>query len=108
MLVIKNIEKLKKKTIGAWKVTGVETNYQRSSSFSEHNYTIILGRSDQYGAAVIIERIAGQFGYNVSVCYEEYDNVIDLRAISKKQLLDKDTFFGGIQKILDTEYNKTN
>lgn len=108
MLVIKNIEKLEKKTIGAWEIVEVNKDYQRSSSFSEHNYTIRLTRSDQYGAAIIIERIAGQFGYNVSVCYEEYDNVIDLRAISKKELLDKDTFFGGIQKILDTEYNKTN
>jgi hypothetical protein len=108
MLVIKNIEKLKKKTIGAWKVTGVETNYQRSSSFSEHNYTIILGRNGELGAAIIIERIAGQYGYNVSVCYEEYDNVIVISPWPKDRLLDKDNFLVSIQGIIDTEYNKTN
>jgi hypothetical protein len=108
MLVIKNIEKLDNKTIGAWRIASVETDYQRTSSISEHNYTIRLGRNGELGAAIIIERIAGQYGYNVSVCYEEYDNVIVISEWPKDRLLDKDNFLVSMQGIIDTEYNKTN
>ena len=108
MLIIKNIEKLEKKTIGAWKIVEVNKDYQRTSSISEHNYTIRLGRNGELGAAIIIERIAGQYGYNVSVCYEEYDNVIVISAWPKDRLLDKDNFLVSMRGIIDTEYNKTN
>ena len=107
MLVIDNIEKLEKKTIGAWVVKGVEIDYQRTSQFSDHTYTIRLSRVGQ-GAAIIIEREAGQFGYNVSVCYEDYNNVISINAVGEKELKNKDIFLSLMRGVLDSEYDKKN
>jgi hypothetical protein len=108
MLVINNIEKLNNKTIGAWRVAGVEIDYQRTSLSPDHSYTIRLSRSAGVGAAIIIDRKAGQFGYNVSVCYEDYDNVISINAVGEKELKNKDVFLSLMRGILDSEYNKKN
>jgi hypothetical protein len=108
MLTINNIEKLYNKTIGAWRVAGVEIDYQRTSLSPEHSYTIRLSRSAGVGAAIIIDRKAGQFGYNVSVCYEDYDNVISINAVGEKELKNKDVFLSLMRGILDSEYNKKN
>jgi hypothetical protein len=108
MLTINNIEKLNNKTIGAWRVAGVEIDYQRTSLSPEHSYTIRLSRSAGVGAAIIIDRKAGQFGYNVSVCYEDYDNVISINAVGEKELKNKDVFLSLMRGILDSEYNKKN
>jgi hypothetical protein len=109
MLTINNIEKLNNKTIGAWRVTGVEIDYQRTSQCPDHNYTIRLSKSyDATGAAIIIERKAGQFGYNVSVCYESYDNVISITPWPKDRLLNKKNFLASMQGVLDSEYDKKN
>jgi hypothetical protein len=107
MLVINNIEKLNNKTIGAWRVTGVEIDFVRFSKFADHNYTIRLSRSGE-GAAIIIERKSGQFGYNVSVCYEDYDNVISIMPFGETELKNKDVFLSLMRGILDSEYDKKN
>ena len=107
MLLINNIEELENKTIGAWKVVGVEIDYQKSSLTNPYNYTIRLSRNGE-GAAIIIEREAGQFGYNVSVCYEDYDNVISINAVGEKELKNKDVFLSLMRGILDSEYDKKN
>ena len=109
MLTINNIEKLNNKSIGAWRVAGVEIDYQRTSLSPDHSYTIRLSRSGAgVGAAIIIEREAGQFGYNVSVCYKDYDNVISITPWPKDRLLGKDNFLSSMQGILDSEYDKNN
>ena len=109
MLVINNIEKLNNKSIGAWRVAGVEIDYQRTIQSPDHSYTIRLSRSGAgVGAAIIIEREAGQFGYNVSVCYKDYDNVISINAVGEKELKNKDIFLSLMRGILDSEYNKKN
>ena len=108
MLTINNIEKLNNKTIGAWRVAGVEIDYQRTSLSPEHSYTIRLSRSAGVGAAIIIDRKTGQFGYNVSVCYEDYDNVISINAVGEKELKNKDVFLSLMRGILDSEYDKKN
>ena len=108
MLTINNIEKLNNKTIGAWRVAGVEIDYQRTSLSPDHSYTIRLSRSAGVGAAIIIDRKAGQFGYNVSVCYEDYDNVISINAVGEKELKNKDVFLSLMRGILDSEYDKKN
>ena len=109
MLTIKNIQKLNNKSIGKWNIVGVEIDYQRTSQAPDHSYTIRLSRSgDATGAAIIIEREAGQFGYNVSVCYESYDDVISITPWPKDRLLGKDNFLASIQGVLDTEYDKKN
>ena len=80
---------------------------QRTSQSPDHSYTIRLSRSgDATGAAIVIEREAGQFGYNVSVCYESYDNVISINAVGEKELKNKDVFLLSMRGILDSEYNK--
>jgi hypothetical protein len=107
MLTINNIEKLKHKTIGAWRVAGVEIDYQRTSQSPDHSYTIRLSRSGE-GAAIIIERKSGQFGYNVSVCYEDYDNVISIMPFGETELKNKDVFLSLMRGILDAEYDKKN
>jgi hypothetical protein len=107
MLTINNIEKLNNKTIGAWRVAGVEIDYQRTSQSPDHSYTIRLSRSGE-GAAIIIERKSGQFGYNVSVCYENYDNVISIMPFGETELKNKDVFLSLMRGILDSEYNKKN
>jgi hypothetical protein len=109
MLTINNIEKLNNKTIGAWRVAGVEIDYQRTSLSPDHSYTIRLSRSGAgIGAAIIIEREAVQFGYNVSLCYEDYDNVISYIVVGEKELKNKDVFLSLMRGILDSEYDKKN
>ena len=109
MLVINNIEKLNNKSIGAWRVAGVEIDYQRTSLSPDHSYTIRLSRSGAgVGAAIIIDRKSGQFGYNVSVCYEDYDNVISINAVGKNELKNKDIFLSLMRGIIDAEYDKKN
>jgi hypothetical protein len=107
MLVINNIEKLNNKTIGAWVVKGVEINFTKTSRISDNNYTIRLSRNGEQGAAIVIERKEGQFGYNVSICYEEWDNIISINAVGKNELKNKDIFLSLMRGILDAEYNKT-
>ena len=107
MLVINNIEKLEKKTIGAWIIKGVEIDFTKTSRISDNNYTIRLSRSGQ-GAAIIIERKEGQFGYNVSICYEEWDNIISVNAVGKNELKNKDVFLSLMRGVLDSEYDKKN
>jgi hypothetical protein len=108
MLLINNIEELENKTIGAWKVVGVEIDYQKSSLTNPYNYTIRLSRNFEMGAAIIIERTEGEFGYNVSVCYEHYDNIISINAVGKNELKNKDIFLSLMRGILDAEYDKKN
>ena len=105
MLVIDNIEKLEKKTIGAWAVQGVEVDFVNMHISCLQNYVIRLDRSGQ-GAAIIIERKEGEFGHNVSICYEEYHNIISINAVGKNELKNKDVFLTLMRGILDSEYDK--
>ena len=104
MLVIDNIEKLEKKTIGAWIVKGIDID-QQTNLYSSHNYIIRLHRNGK-GAAIVIERKEGEFGYNICVCYEHYDKFISITAWPKDRLLNKNNFLASIQGILDAEYDK--
>jgi hypothetical protein len=106
MLTINNIEKLEKKTIGAWIVRGVEIDFTKTSRISDNNYTIRLSRNGEKGAAIVIERKEGEFGYNVSICYESYDNVISVNAVGKNELKNKDIFLSLMRGIIDAEYDK--
>jgi hypothetical protein len=106
MLTINNIEKLNNKTIGAWIVKGIDID-QQTNLYSSHNYIIRLHRSGK-GAAIIIERHEYEFGYNVSICYEDYDNIISINAVGEKELKNKDVFLSLMRGILDSEYNKKN
>ena len=110
MLTINNIKKLIGTYIGKWEVMGAEVDYKRTSNSKDHNYNIRLTRRDKtsVGAAIFIERIAGEFGYNVSVCYESYDNVISITPWPKDRLLNKKNFLASMQGILDSEYDKKN
>ena len=105
MLVINNIEKLENKRIGQWSIEGVEIDYANTSNLPDNNYTIRLSRSGQ-GAAIIIERTEGEFGYNVSLCYESYDNVISINAVGKNELKNKDVFLSLMRGVIDAEYDK--
>lgn len=107
MLTINNIKKLEGTYIGKWGVEGADVDYERGSKSPEHNYTIRLSR-DGIGAAIIIERTEGDFGYNVSIHYEEYDNVISITPWPKDRLLGKDNFLSSIQGVLDGHYDKKN
>jgi hypothetical protein len=104
MLVINNIEKLEHKNIGAWSIEGVETDFPKTRYY-DYNYTIRLSRNGE-GAAIIIEREEGEFGYNVSICYESYDNVISTNAVGKNELKNKDVFLSLMRGIIDAEYDK--
>ena len=108
MLVINNIEKLKNQTISAWVVKGVEIDFTKTSRISDNNYTIRLSRNGGKGAAIIIERKEGEFGYNVSICYGNYDNIISVNAVGKNELKNKDVFLSLMRGILDSEYDKKN
>ena len=108
MLVINNIEKLKNQTIGAWVVKGVEIDFTKTSRISVNNYTIRLSRNGEKGAAIVIEREEGEFGYNVSICYEEWDNIISINTVGKNELKNKDIFLSLMRGVIDAEYNKTN
>ena len=105
MLLINNIEELENKTIGAWIIKGVEIDFTKTSLFSDNNYIIRLSRNG-VGAAIVIERKEGEFGHNVSICYEEYHNIISINAVGKNQLKNKDDFLTLMRGILDSEYDK--
>ena len=108
MLVINNIEKLKNQTIGAWVVKGVEMDFTKTSRIADNNYTIRLSRNGDVGAAIVIERKEGEFGYNVSISYEEWDNIISINAVGKNELKNKDVFLSLMRGVLDSEYDKKN
>jgi Cdc6-like AAA superfamily ATPase len=104
MLTLNNIKKLESTYIGKWEVMGAEVDYKRTSNAKDHNYNIRLTRRDKtsIGAAIFIERIAGEFGYNVSICYEKYDNIISITPWPKDRLLNKLNYFRDNKQ----EYNK--
>ena len=104
MLVINNIEKLEHKMLGQWSIEGVEMD-SLTTRYYNYNYTIRLGRNSM-GAAIIIERTEGDFGYNVSICYENYDNVISRTAWPKDRLLNKNNFLASMRGVIDAEYDK--
>lgn len=106
MLVINNIQKLKNQTIGNWIVKGIDVD-QQTNLYTSHNYIIRLHRSGK-GAAIVIEKKAGEFGYNVSICYGNYDNIISITPWPKDRLLGKDNFLASMQGVLDAEYDKKN
>ena len=105
MLKIHNIQKLENTYIGKWRVVGVDTNYKNHNIQSDLNYVIRLDRNS-IGAAIIIERIAGEWGYNVSVCYHEYTNVISITPWPNDRLLAKGNFFASMIGIIDAEDDK--
>ena len=106
MLILNNIEKLKNKSIGKWQVVGVEDDYVNDNFSSDHNYVIRLSRNNETGAAIVVERTAGEFGYNVSLYYEKYDNVISITPWHKNELKNKDIFLATMQAFLDSHYDK--
>jgi hypothetical protein len=102
MLVIENIERLKNKTIGAWRVMGTDENSYFNMTTPHYSITI-----DRNGitAGIVIERTEGEHGYNVSLCYEMCDNVIAINAVGKNELKNKDIFLSLMRGILDAEYD---
>jgi hypothetical protein len=108
MLNIKKIDKLVGTYIGKWEIMEIEICDNTQHYINEEHYSIRLTRRDgnNAGAAIQIERKDGELGYNVSVCYEEYDNIISRAAWGKNRLKDKDTFFASMQGILDSHYDK--
>ena len=87
---------------------GADIDYERASKSPDHNYNIRLTRRDKtsIGAAIFIERIAGEFGYNVSICYGNYDNIISVNAVGKNELKNKDIFLSLMRGVIDAEYDK--
>jgi hypothetical protein len=108
MLILKNIQKLEKTYIGKWEVMGVEECDSREHRINAEHYNIRLRRPAGVSAAIQIEREAGDFVYNVYVCYEEYDNFISNTQWPKDRLLNKKNFLDSMQVILDSEYDKKN
>ena len=106
MLVINNIEKLEHKMLGQWSIEGVEMD-SLTTRYYNYNYTIKLSRKG-VGAAIIIERTEGEFGYNVSICYENYDNIISITPWPKDRLIGKDNFMASMRGVIDAEYDKKN
>ncbi len=106
MLVINNIEKLEHKRLGQWSIEGVEMD-SLTTRYYNYNYTIKLSRNSM-GAAIIIERTAGEYGYNVSIAYEEYDNIISITPWPKDRLIDKANFMASMRGVMDAEYDKKN
>jgi hypothetical protein len=104
MLVIKNIEKLKHTTIGAWRVNDIEVDYVQPNISTVKNYVIRLTRNGK-GAAIVIDRIY-KYGYDVWVCYENYDKILELNKWSKQFMQTKKPFLVHMQLVLDSEYNK--
>ena len=107
MLTINNIEKLEKKTIGAWQIDGVDYDQRNIPNLDKENYTIRLSRNG-HGAAIVIERKEGEYGHNVGVCYDEYTNVISLSPWPKDRLKGRANFMASMQGIIDAEYDKKN
>jgi hypothetical protein len=105
MLKLNNIEKLKGAHIGKWEVMGVETCGSHEHHINTEHYNIRLSRND-IGAAIQIERHAGEYGYNVCICYEQYDKFISTTPWPKDRLLNKDNFLASMQVVLDAEYDK--
>jgi len=106
MLVINNIEKLEHKMLGQWSIEGVKMD-SLTTRYYNYNYTIKLSRKG-VGAAIIIERTEGEFGYNVSICYENYDNIISITPWPKDRLIGKDNFMASMRGVIDAEYDKKN
>ena len=110
MLTLKNIQKLKNTSIGKWEVMGVETCGTNEHHINAEHYNIRLSRrsnsTNSVDAAIQIEREAGEFGYNVCVCYKNYDKFISITPWPKDRLLNKATFLASMQGILDSEYDK--
>ena len=106
MLVINNIEKLEHKMLGQWSIEGVKMD-SLTTRYYNYNYTIKLSRKG-VGAAIIIERTEGEFGYNVSICYENYDNVISITPWPKDRLIGKANFMASMRGVIDAEYDKKN
>lgn len=107
MLKLNNIEKLKYTHIGKWEVVGVEACSSHEHHINAEHYNIRLNRND-IGAAIQIERHAGEYGYNVCICYEQYDKFISISPWPKDRLLNKDNFLASMQGVLDAEYDKHN
>jgi hypothetical protein len=107
MLTINNIKKLEGTYIGKWGVVGVDYDQRNIPNLDKENYTIRLSRNG-HGAAIVIERTEGQFGYNVGVCYDEYTNVISLTPWPKDRLKGRANFMASMQGIIDAEYDKKN
>ena len=106
MLKLNNIEKLKDTYIGNWEVVAVDECDRHDHHINAEHYNIRLRRAGGIGAAIQIEREAGEYGYNVCVCYEEYDNFISTTPWPKDRLLNKNNFLASMQGILDAEYDK--
>ena len=105
MLKLNNIEKLKYTHIGKWEVVGVEACDRHEHHINAEHYNIRLSRND-IGAAIQIERHAGEYGYNVAICYEQYDKFISITPWPKDRLLNKDNFLASMQGVLDAEFDK--
>ena len=112
MLTLNNIKKLESTYIGKWEVMGVETCGSNEHNINAEHYNIRLSRHsnnrDSVGAAIQIEREAGEHGYNICVCYEHYDKFISITPWSKDRLLNKKNFLASMQGVLDSEYDKKN
>ena len=108
MLTLKNIQKLENTPIGKWEVVGVEECGINEHHIKQEHYNIRLRRPGGVSAAIQIEREAGEFGYNICVCYEEYDNFISITPWPKDRLLNKKNFLASMQGVLDSEYDKKN
>ena len=108
MLKLNNIEKLESTYIGKWEVMGVEECGSSEHHVNVEHYNIRLRRPGGVSAAIQIEREAGEFGYNICVCYEEYDNFISITPWPKDRLLNKKNFLASMQGVLDSEYDKKN
>ena len=108
MLTINNIEGLKGKTIGKWKIVDVFTSKTENWLMGPH-YTITFHR-DGVGGAVLIDRTENRLlkQYHIYVCYENYDYRVIETSWSKEGLFDKDEFFDMVTKNLDYEWNKRN
>ena len=108
MLRINNIENLKNKTIGHWRVVEVGTS-QRENWLKAPHYWITFSRGS-HGGAVLIDRTENRLlkQYHIYVCYENFDNVIMETSWSKEGLVEKDEFFEMVTKNLDYEWNKRN
>ena len=108
MLTINNIESLKGKTIGNWKVQEVDSSNGENWLKGPHYY-ITFSRGS-YGGAVLIDRTENRLlkQYHIYICYENFDRVIMETSWSKEALFDKKEFFEMVTKNLDYEWNKRN
>ena len=106
MLTINNIESLKGKTIGNWRVQEVDSS-QRENWLKAPHYYITFSRGS-HGAAVLIDRTENRLlkQYHIYICYENFDNIIETTSWSKEGLFDREEFFEMVIKNLDYEWNR--